>query len=378
MCLLFTGPSNAVRNTFLNTPGLIEDVYLYNSDGFGFMYAVTNKGEQSLKVVKKLPKSAHEVRKMFEALPNDDRMVAGHARMRTHGDINLDNCHPYPINESSWLMHNGILSTGNKKDTSKSDTWHFIEDFLKEAQPDTLHDPAMVKLLGEFIDNNRFAIMSADGRLSVVNMHQGLEHGDVWFSNTYAWTPALLIPGYRKYTGFSVYKGGKSQGAGHWYDEDLMEWPEGSGQYALGMSHAPDPVGEAYDDTEEAELIALIGECIESFDTYKLTDTFEVFGSRAVMCILENWMINVYKNFEPENFSELMCKTVEAWTAYDDEFLCDTLTGDTAAVLADALLFYCDLEYCGEYQYEDEQDMLDEVDQLRALRDMRTNASLVS
>ena len=39
MCLLVTGKSNAIRAAFLNTPGLIEDVYASNSDGLGIMYA---------------------------------------------------------------------------------------------------------------------------------------------------------------------------------------------------------------------------------------------------------------------------------------------------------------------------------------------------
>ncbi len=38
--------------------------------------------------------------------------------------------------------------------------------------------------------------MTDDGRLTVVNRDDGIEHQDLWFSNTYAWSPELLIPGY--------------------------------------------------------------------------------------------------------------------------------------------------------------------------------------
>lgn len=335
MCLLFSGSSTAIRAAFLNTPGLIEDVYDKNSDGFGFMYSTTHKGQNKLKVVKQLPRSAADVRKMFEALPNDDRMVAGHARMRTHGDINLDNCHPYPINDASWLMHNGILHTGNKKDTSKSDTWHFIEEFLKEAQPDTLHDPAMVKLLGEFIDNNRFAIMSADGRLSVVNKYQGLEHAGVWFSNTYAWSPSLLIPSYRTKT--------YGYWGGHLTERELDE--------------AFEDRTSAEDDTyDESDIVELVMECLDQSDTYKLADTLDVYGAQAISAILENWMINTYREFNEANFGVLMRKTVEAWASYDDEHLFDMLDTEPRRVIAaEALLFYCDMEYAGEYEFEDDE-----------------------
>ncbi len=33
MCLLITGKSDAIRNTLLTTPGLVEDIYAHNPDG---------------------------------------------------------------------------------------------------------------------------------------------------------------------------------------------------------------------------------------------------------------------------------------------------------------------------------------------------------
>jgi len=201
MCLLFTGQSNTVRSTFLTTAGLIESMFDQSPDGLGFMFADAGQ----LVIHKELPQSVADVRRMFEALPDDDRLLAGHARMRTHGDINLDSCHPYVIYEGHALMHNGVLSTGNRKDKTKSDTWHFIEDHLKLCSADSLHDRGVAAMLGRWIGGNRFAIMSADGRLTVVNEHQGVEAAGVWFSNTYAWDPALLIPSYKSYTKYGGY-----------------------------------------------------------------------------------------------------------------------------------------------------------------------------
>ena len=206
MCLLITGQSAKVRSTLLDTTGLIADIFSSNPDGLGVMY-VNRRGLQR---TKSLPKNAAEAREFIERLPDDDRQLALHWRWKTHGDIDMENCHPYDIEAGvSAMMHNGILHTGNKADPTKSDTWHFTRGYLAGSTPDTLHDPNFAFLLGEFIGDNRFAIMTADGRLTVVNQDQGIDHGEVWFSNTYAWSPELLIPGYRStrykvWSGFSV------------------------------------------------------------------------------------------------------------------------------------------------------------------------------
>lgn len=194
MCLLITGKSNVVRSTLLNTAGLIEDIYQHNADGVGLMYCTT----AGLKVCKRLPIDAAQVRGFIDRMPTDDREVALHFRWRTHGLITLDQCHPYPVCPGVALMHNGVLDGGNAGDMSKSDTWHFIEDYLKTLPVDAFHDERFTNLIGEFIGENRFAIMSADGRLTVINKDQGVEHNGVWYSNTYAWTPGLVIPSYRR------------------------------------------------------------------------------------------------------------------------------------------------------------------------------------
>ena len=45
-----------------------------------------------------------------------------------------------------------------------------------------------------------------------VNFDQGIEHDDMWFSNTYAWTPSRLIPSYKSAT-LKSYKYASSYGS---------------------------------------------------------------------------------------------------------------------------------------------------------------------
>jgi hypothetical protein len=118
--------------------------------------------------------------------------------MRTHGDIDLDNCHPYEVLNrlehgiDLWLMHNGILSTGNKADESKSDTWHYIEDYLKpllSANPDFAFHPSFSEIVGDHIgSSNKFILMDNEGRQAVINHGSGVHWAGLWLSNTYAWS----------------------------------------------------------------------------------------------------------------------------------------------------------------------------------------------
>jgi hypothetical protein len=106
------------------------------------------------------------------------------------------------------MMHNGVLHTGNAADKNKSDTWHFINDYLHTAvssAPDLVYDKGFVDMLEEFIGNNRFVFMNGDGRMQHVNFDQGIEHDDLWFSNTYAWSPSRLIPSYKSTTVLKSY-----------------------------------------------------------------------------------------------------------------------------------------------------------------------------
>jgi len=164
----------------------IEDFYFHNPDGMGVMYI-----EDSRVIVhKSLPRNPAEAWTFYldQAYGRD---CAIHFRMRTHGDIDMGNCHPYHVTENVYLMHNGVLHTGNEKDRTKSDTWHYIQDFLRpqiEAAPGLIYNQAWQNTIGGHIGHgNRFIIMSPDGHV-IINKHHGVEYMGAWMSNAYAWS----------------------------------------------------------------------------------------------------------------------------------------------------------------------------------------------
>ena len=194
MCLLITQSQHSPKlsDTWL------EDFYDYNSDGVGVMYV--NAG--SLVIEKVLPKNAHQFVAFYRE-HIDGRDCAFHLRMRTHGATDLENCHPYEILNKKehgvdmWLMHNGVLHTGNAADTTKSDTWHYIRDYLRPmlaANPDYAFHQTFAEIVGEHIGaSNKFVIMDNLGRVAVVNRGSGVYWAGLWLSNTYAWTATKSV-----------------------------------------------------------------------------------------------------------------------------------------------------------------------------------------
>lgn len=222
MCLLFQKPAHISFDD-----DQLADMYSSNRDGYGVMYA-----EGGYLYTQKGIGSVQDWIKFFRK--HEHRMACFHLRMRTHGDIDLTNTHPYPV----WgfekgqedktpvaMMHNGILSTGNSKDPSKSDTWHYIRNWIRplsEFDQRVLFTPQMGKLLEDHIgSSNKFAIMDALGNCQIVNRSAGIEWNEVWFSNTYAWSsrseklyPGIMKShktGYTTYGGYGSYTGGSKR-----------------------------------------------------------------------------------------------------------------------------------------------------------------------
>lgn len=220
MCLLVKQPKATIF-----TDAFLEDVFGKNSDGLGVMYAEEGK----LHVYKCLPATAKDFIDFYRKHA-EGRDCVWHARMKTHGDIDFENCHPYLVTEDIWMAHNGILSTGNKNDKTKSDTWHFIRNVLRPAltaNPDLILDPEYQNYLGDMIGNsNKFGFVRADGEIVIINEQAGVEFENAWLSNTYAWTPSKFgfRSAYQGNGGYTDMYSGYNRGWWSAYDND--EYPD--------------------------------------------------------------------------------------------------------------------------------------------------------
>lgn len=171
----------------------LSDFYSYNEDGVGVMYS-----ENGILIIEKaLPKDADSFIKFYRKhiLGRD---CAFHLRMKTHGSIDLENCHPYEVlnrrehGADLWLMHNGILATGNSADVTKSDTWHYIRDIIRPMLENNAlfyKHPAFAEIVGTHIGkSNKFVLMDQDGFRVTINESEGVYWGGLWLSNEYAWS----------------------------------------------------------------------------------------------------------------------------------------------------------------------------------------------
>lgn len=208
----------------------LRDFAKKNKDGYGIMYS----SEGKLHVHKSLGDADRFV-EAFKARKDHELLI--HLRMKTHGLIDLDNCHPYEVLTADegkelgavWMMHNGVLAHGNQPDTKFSDTWHYVNSWLKpilRKHPDMLLEPAFQGLVENDIgSSNKFTFMSSRGDVVILNKGSGIMWGDSWMSNTYAWDAekAGLV---KKYV-YQGYNRGNQGNFGGMYGDD-WEWGAGT------------------------------------------------------------------------------------------------------------------------------------------------------
>lgn len=245
MCQILQGPSKLVKALLLNTPGLLEDLHASNPDGFGVLYPTTS----GPRIIKKLPRTAEDTRKIVKKLPDDDRPLAAHWRWRTHGLIDLENCHPYQV-EGGAAIHNGVLNVVDTKgNPDRSDTWHFAREFLDGSMKALVNSPKLLDLVGEFIGGNRLVLMDDAGTMVLVNAYQGYVAQGVWIANEYAMDRSLVDLSYvKKAPSYGSWSGSRSYADDFDYEDEVGRFGHmDSGSYT-GSG------GEEYNQKATAEM----------------------------------------------------------------------------------------------------------------------------
>lgn len=293
MCLLITQSANSP----VLSDAWLTDFYDFNSDGVGVMYA--NNGDLVIKKI--LPKSAQDFIQFYRA-DIQGRDCAFHLRMRTHGEIDLTNCHPYEVLNRAehgidlWLMHNGVLSTGNKANPKLSDTWHYINDYLKpmlSGNPDFAFHPSFKALIEDHIGvSNKFVLMDNEGRQVVINEGKGVYWAGLWLSNTYAWSASDSAKGHKVNAKKAkkqaqevpalrpIYKGGYSS---YLWDEDYQSYNASYGVGAYGVAPNQDIDSIIENNLEDLEYMG-----VNHSTTYGMAlDFVDEFGIDAFLDVVD-------------------------------------------------------------------------------------------
>jgi hypothetical protein len=174
MCLAIYKPSKVQPDW-----DALEEGFCSNSHGAGFACVI---GGQV--VIHKGFFTFDDFRTAYEPFAQRQSLV--HFRWATHGNRDADNCHPFRVTDELAMIHNGVLNISTDEDTSKSDTWHYVEHILKPlAERDRgFYSDNAIKFMGESaISGSKFCFLRADGDWEIWNSEDGHWSGDIWYSN---------------------------------------------------------------------------------------------------------------------------------------------------------------------------------------------------
>ena len=163
MCTFFVKkPSQKVNKEHFVT--IIEN----NPQGFGFMYTTGEK----IVIVKSASPNAESMWKKFQMAEQKfpKSHFIGHGRIATGSNINSDNTHPFMVNKSLAMVHNGIIRQFPST-VKKSDTVQYIEQVLRCLPKDFYKNKAMMDLLGRDIVGSKFAFLTVDNKVYYVNRY---------------------------------------------------------------------------------------------------------------------------------------------------------------------------------------------------------------
>jgi predicted glutamine amidotransferase len=195
MCLIIHKPVGQTIPAWI-----VESAHEYNSDGVGIMHNGHFDKWANIKT--------SSVNKKLAKLKETE--LAIHFRFATHGSVDRDNAHPYPLSDGGLLMHNGILSKYAKSSTKgKSDTANFVTSFVNPRLKKMRKNEPMKKALADIESEgwgNRFAIMDSANnihRLGQWSQYEGLNFSNLsmWdypHYKTYGNTPKYMTRGYNQ------------------------------------------------------------------------------------------------------------------------------------------------------------------------------------
>jgi glutamine amidotransferase len=198
-----------------------------NPDGFGFAII----GNDKIHTYKSmdLEETIGNFYDMRERYPKGHAIF--HLRITTHGVTNIDNCHPFQVNDDLVMGHNGMLPI--KEENGKSDTHLFATEWLPEFDMSELLDtPDGIAELSKFATGSKLAFLNTGSQLAkpfyIINEHLGHWKDGVWYSNS-SYKETVWYPSYNSYSTYNPTKTTtmsdyeKYNIQGHWSDEDLFD-----------------------------------------------------------------------------------------------------------------------------------------------------------
>lgn len=166
------------------TPEEVRTAWANNPDGGGFLY-FSSDGRPVVYRTLHLRKFERAYRKAVES-PHPSGMAV-HFRYATHGSTGIDGVHPFRINSTDYLMHNGVLPIPT--DGVRSDTRTFAEDYLAQLPARWYQSSELSALVSDFVHGSKLVVATSDPearhRFFIVRDSDGVWEGErsAWYSN---------------------------------------------------------------------------------------------------------------------------------------------------------------------------------------------------
>lgn len=149
-----------------------------NPDGFAIVYHIKGQDVQCMRSLK-----SDDVYALYRKLLKHSYKKVSffmHARIKTHGTININNCHGWHSDECNmYFAHNGILSIKNRDDMTDSET--FLRDIFTPAYI-MGGWPAAKLTIDACIGTSKFVFMDDEGE--VAHFGNYIESDGMLYSNS--------------------------------------------------------------------------------------------------------------------------------------------------------------------------------------------------
>lgn len=164
------------------TPEQIETAWFNNSDGAGWGWAEKGKLHVQRYSLLNAFKPA-----FLEWQEKNDYPCMVHFRFGTQGSRDKQNVHPFFVNDSVIMCHNGVIGieSNAEADLSKSDTRIFNEYILAALPHNFFRNSGIIWLIESAIGTDKIIFMHKSGEVVIANENKGYwnEEKSIWFSN---------------------------------------------------------------------------------------------------------------------------------------------------------------------------------------------------
>lgn len=178
MCLIIRKPVGSII-----PESLLVDAFTKNHDGYGVFWSQNNH----LRVI-----HGFDLEKLIgtvDAAQTLENELFVHLRFATHGDISLNNVHPFRITDDILMAHNGVIDIA-RQDRSYSDTAVFCDLIrpMLASNSELIFNTGFHELVRRYIGDSRIVFLHSSGKSVIINQSDGIQWQGLWLSNTYAWS----------------------------------------------------------------------------------------------------------------------------------------------------------------------------------------------